>query len=145
MVEEIQIEIVGDKSQEPIYATLNSAGADLKANEDITIYGNETMLVDTGIKVAIPEGYEIQIRPRSGMALKNNVIISNSPGTLDSDFRGDVKIIIRNLIKTPFTINKGDRIAQMVVNKYYKAKWKFVEKLPETERGEGGFGSTGVK
>ena len=129
----------------PRYATLQSAGLDLQANieEPITIGSLERVMVPTGLFIALPEGYEAQIRPRSGLAAKHGITVLNSPGTIDADYRGEIKVVLVNLSKEAFTINNGERIAQMVVAKCEQAEWKQVETLDTTERGEGGFGHTG--
>jgi dUTP pyrophosphatase len=129
----------------PAYATEGSAGMDIFAMPDdkIIIKPNETLLIPTGLSIELPVGFEAQIRPRSGLAIKNNIGILNSPGTIDSDYRGEVKIIVTNFGKTEFTINKGDRIAQMVINKYERISWQLADELADTTRGEGGFGHTG--
>lgn len=131
----------------PAYATELSAGMDLKANitEPVTIASLERAMIPTGIYIELPEGYEAQIRPRSGLAAKFGVTVANAPGTVDADYRGEVKVILVNLSKDPFVINPGERIAQMVIAKYEKIEWKEVEELGDTERGDGGFGSTGRK
>jgi dUTP pyrophosphatase len=124
-----------------------SAGMDLKANitEPITLGPLERALVPTGLFIALPDGTEAQVRPRSGLAAKFGISVLNSPGTIDADYRGEVKVILVNLSNDPFVINPGERIAQMVVARYEKVEWDEVEVLDETERGEGGFGSTGRK
>ncbi|MCR4818324.1 MAG: dUTP diphosphatase [Fretibacterium sp.] len=127
----------------PTYATEGSAGADLRASELRVIPPGERALVPTGIRIALPEGYEAQIRPRSGLAIKYGVTLLNSPGTIDSDYRGEIGVIMINLGEEPFVIQPGDRIAQMVFAPVTRAVWDEVETLDETERGEGGFGSTG--
>ena len=128
----------------PEYKTEGSSGMDLMANVDQTvkILPGEKKIISTGIIVAIPEQYEIQIRPRSGLAAKNGISVLNTPGTIDSDYRGEIKVILINLGKDIFEINKNDRIAQMIVCPIIKVELKEVESLPETVRGEGGFGST---
>ena len=130
----------------PKYETDGSAGLDLTAaiDEDIILKPSETILVKTGIAIALEKGYEAQIRPRSGLALKNGITVLNTPGTVDSDYRGEVCVILINLSKQDFTISRGMRIAQMVINKHEHAKIEVVEDLDETARGSGGFGSTGV-
>ena len=134
------------KNDLPSYATSQSAGLDLRANleDDIQIKPGERHLITTGIFISLPEGYEAQIRPRSGLALKNGITVLNSPGTIDADYRGEIGVILVNLSSQDFTINDGDRIAQMVIAKHETAIWEEVENLDETERGEGGFGSSGV-
>ena len=131
----------------PAYATVSSAGVDLKAFLDnpIDLKPLERKIIATGIKLALPEGYEAQIRPRSGLAAKHGISILNSPGTIDSDYRGEIGVILVNLSNQVFTINRGDRIAQLVLTKYEKINWKIIKELPETNRGIGGFGSTGEK
>ncbi|MGN6802709.1 MAG: dUTP diphosphatase [Ginsengibacter sp.] len=132
----------------PEYATPGSAGLDLRAwlpEEAVTLKPLERKLIPTGLFFEIPGGFEVQIRPRSGMAIKHGITCLNSPGTVDSDYRGEIKIILINLSSEPHTINSGDRIAQMIVEKVEKAKLIEVEKLETTGRGEGGFGHTGKK
>ena len=128
----------------PEYKTDGSSGMDLIANveQTVKILPGEKKIISTGIMVAIPEQYEIQIRPRSGLAAKNGISVLNTPGTIDSDYRGEIKVILINLGKDIFEINKNDRIAQMIVCPIIKVELKEVESLPETVRGEGGFGST---
>ena len=129
----------------PAYKTSGSSGMDLTAyiKNKIIINPGKTAMIPTGIAVAIPKNYEIQIRPRSGLAAKNNISVLNTPGTVDSDYRGEIKIILINLGKKPFIIKYGDRIAQMVLCPISKVKFLEVENLPKTIRGKGGFGSTG--
>lgn len=130
----------------PVYATEHSAGMDICAaiQEDLVLNPGDRKLIPTGISIALPEGYEAQIRPRSGLALKNGVTVLNSPGTIDADYRGEVQIILANLGNVTFTISRGMRIAQMVIASYSRVLWEVVKKLPETSRGSGGFGSTGI-
>jgi len=129
----------------PTYKTSGSSGMDLVANikKKITINPNKIRLIPTGISVAIPKNYEIQIRPRSGLAANKGITVLNTPGTIDSDYRGEIKIILINLSKKPFVVKLGERIAQMVLCPVTKAKLKEVKNLPKTLRGKGGFGSTG--
>lgn len=127
----------------PAYATEASAGLDLRASESCVIAPGARALVPTGIRLAIPCGYEAQIRPRSSLALKHGVALPNSPGTIDADYRGEVKVILINLGDEPFVVEPGDRIAQMVFAPVTRVAWCEVETLDATERGEGGFGSTG--
>jgi dUTP pyrophosphatase len=138
-----------NKSQHqlPNYETISSAGMDMRANiqESITIKSLERVMVPTGLFIELPIGYEAQVRPRSGLAFKNGVTCLNSPGTIDADYRGELKVILVNLSLNDFTINNGDRIAQMVIAKHERAEFIEVQELSTTERGEGGFGSTGVK
>ena|SRR5690242_10697118 len=132
----------------PEYATPGSAGLDLRAwlpEEAVTLKPLERKLIPTGLFFEIPGGFEVQIRPRSGMAIKHGITCLNSPGTVDSDYRGEIKIILINLSSEPHTINSGDRIAQMIVAKVEKAQLIEVERLETTGRGEGGFGHTGKK
>ena len=130
----------------PKYQTELSAGMDLYANidEPITLKPLERTLVKTGLFISLPKGYEAQIRPRSGLAFKNGITVLNTPGTIDADYRGEIGVILVNLSSQNFTINDGDRIAQMVIAKHETAIWEEVENLDETNRGEGGFGSSGV-
>lgn len=131
----------------PEYKTQDSSGLDLYANIDTSITLNplERVLIPNGIWLAIPKGFEAQVRPRSGLALKHGITVLNTPGTIDSDFRGQIQTIIVNLSNQPYTINPGDRIAQIVFAKVEHAEFIVVESLDETERGSGGFGSTGKK
>ena len=130
----------------PKYQTELSAGMDLYANidEPITLKSLERTLVKTGLFISLPKGYEAQVRPRSGLAFKNGITVLNTPGTIDADYRGEIGVILVNLSSQDFTINDGDRIAQMVSAKHETATWEEVENLDETNRGEGGFGSSGV-
>ena len=129
----------------PVYATEMSAGMDLKANitEAVLLEPLQRAMVPTGIYLALPEGTEAQVRPRSGLAAKFGISVLNAPGTIDADYRGEVKVILVNLSNEPFTINPGERIAQLVLVRYERIEWDEVETLDETCRGEGGFGSTG--
>lgn len=131
----------------PSYETASAAGMDIRAalEEPITIKKGERVLIPTGLQMALPQGYEAQIRPRSGLAIKNGITMLNSPGTIDADYRGEIKVIAINHGGEDFTVNHGDRIAQMVIAPVVQLPIKEVQELGETERGEGGFGSTGVK
>ncbi|MBQ5906568.1 MAG: dUTP diphosphatase [Spirochaetia bacterium] len=131
----------------PSYETSGAAGADVRAflNEPVVIPVGKRAMIPTGLFFAIPEGFEIQVRPRSGLAAKNGVTVLNTPGTIDSDYRGEVKIILINLGDADFTVNNGDRIAQLIVAPVTQGIFVKTDKLDETERGAGGFGSTGVK
>lgn len=131
----------------PEYATTQSAGLDLRANIDtpITIHPMERKIVPTGLFIALPVGYEAQIRPRSGLALKHGITVLNSPGTIDADYRGELMVLLINFSSESFTINDGERIAQMVVAKHEQVVFEQVEVLDETERGAGGYGHTGIK
>ena len=130
----------------PAYATVLSAGLDLRANltEPIVLKPLARCLVPTGLYIALPEGYEAQVRPRSGLALKKGITVLNSPGTIDADYRGEIGVILINLSAEEFVIEDGERIAQMVIAQYEQAEWEQVETLDDTERGAGGFGHTGV-
>lgn len=144
----MKIKIINKSKHElPNYATNASAGMDLRANleEPIVLRSLERTLVATGLFLEIPIGYEAQIRPRSGLAFKNGVTVLNTPGTIDADYRGEIKVILVNLSNQDFVINDGERVAQMVVAKHEQAEWIQVEQLIETDRGAGGFGSTGTK
>ena len=141
-----EVEIVNRSSWPlPSYETVLSAGMDLRANieDDIVLKVGERVLVPTGIFVALPAGYEAQVRPRSGLALKSGVTVLNAPGTIDADYRGEVGVILINLGNSDFTVKPGDRIAQFVVARYERVRWRPVVELGQTGRGEGGFGSTG--
>lgn len=144
----MKVEIVNKSKHElPKYATASSAGMDIRANieQPIVLKPLERCLVPTGLHIALPEGYEAQIRPRSGLALKKGLTVFNSPGTIDVDFRGEIGVILINLSSEDFTINDGERIAQMVIAHYEQAEWEPVETLDDTERGTGGFGHSGIK
>ena len=144
----VQIKVV-NKGKQPLpkYQTSQSAGMDLRANIDapILIKPLDRKLIPTGLHIALPEGYEAQIRPRSGLVIKNGITIINTPGTIDPGYRGDVGVILVNISNEDFVVQPGDRIAQMVINKFEQAKFEVVEELDETERGEGGYGHTGIK
>ena len=127
----------------PAYATSGSAGMDVLSAESVTIRPGQRHAVATGLSVAIPQGYEIQVRPRSGLAFKHGISVPNTPGTIDSDYRGELKVILINHGSDDFPIARGDRIAQLVLAPVTQAAWEEVEELDETARGEGGFGSTG--
>ena len=131
----------------PTYATIQSAGMDLRANieEPIVLRPMERRLIPTGLFIALPPGYEAQVRPRSGLALKKGITVLNSPGTIDADYRGEVGVLLINLSAEDFTINDGERIAQMVIARHEQGEFVVVETLDETERGAGGYGHTGVK
>jgi dUTP pyrophosphatase len=138
-----------NKSQHdlPSYETIASAGMDLRANttDSITLKPLGRTIVKTGLFIELPIGYEAQVRPRSGLAAKNGVTVLNAPGTVDADYRGEIGVILVNLSNEDFTIQNGERIAQLVIAKHERAEWTVVQELSETSRGEGGFGSTGVK
>lgn len=141
---EIRI-INGSHHALPKYETSQSAGMDLRANleEPITLMPMQRRLVPTGLRIALPEGYEAQIRPRSGLALKHGITLMNTPGTIDADYRGEIGVILVNLGEEPFTVNDGERIAQMVIARHEQPTLVAVDVLDDTERGEGGFGHTG--
>ena len=132
--------------QLPAYQTILSAGMDLRANLEapITLDPLQRCMVPTGLFMALPEGYEAQVRPRSGLAIKKGVTVLNTPGTIDADYRGEICVILVNLSSEPFVINDGERVAQMIISRYEQVEWEAVETLDETERGAGGFGHTGV-
>lgn len=144
----MNIRIVNKSSfPSPSYATELSAGMDLKANiqEPVLLRPLERALVPTGLFIALPQGYEAQVRPRSGLAAKHGITVLNSPGTIDSDYRGEIKVILVNLSNDDFEIVPGERVAQMVVAPFTKTQWEECDTLDVTSRGEGGFGSTGMK
>ena len=127
----------------PAYATAGAAGMDVVSAEDVTIAPGVRHAVATGLTMAVPEGYEIQVRPRSGLALKHGITVPNTPGTIDSDYRGELKVILINLSAEPFAVQRGDRVAQLVLAPVVQAAWDEVAELDATDRGTGGFGSTG--
>ncbi len=142
----MKVKIVNRSGREvPAYATSLSAGMDLRACLDapVTLAPLERTLVPTGLFIALPPGFEAQVRPRSGLAAKHGVTVLNTPGTIDADYRGEIKVILVNLSSTPFEIVPGERIAQMVVARHERVEWEETDSLDETERGAGGFGSTG--
>ncbi len=145
----IKISRVGETSADlplPGYATDGSAGMDLCAavDEDLMIQPGETTLVPTGFVIELPPGFEGQVRPRSGLAIKNGIGILNSPGTIDSDYRGEIKVIVTNFARVPFRVRRGDRIAQLIISRYERIRWEESEEVNETQRGVGGFGHTGI-
>ncbi|MBD0831174.1 dUTP diphosphatase [Aestuariibaculum sediminum] len=144
----MQIKIINKSSHDlPHYETMASAGMDLRANlsESRVLKPLERSIVGTGLFIELPIGYEAQVRPRSGLAAKKGITVLNAPGTVDADYRGEIGVILVNLSNEEFVINNGERIAQLVIAKHERAEWVPVEELSETDRGEGGFGSTGVK
>lgn len=144
----MKVQIINRSRHElPQYATPQSAGVDLRANLEspLELRPMERKLIPTGLYIALPQGYEAQVRPRSGLALKHGITVLNAPGTIDADYRGEVCVILINLSELPFTINDGERIAQMVIACHEQAQWESVDVLDETERGAGGFGHSGVK
>lgn len=142
----IEVKKLSERAVLPVYQTKGSVGADLCSciEEDIVLKPMDIEIIPTGLSFEIPEGYEVQIRPRSGLSCKG-ITVNNSPGTIDSDYRGEIKVILINLGKEDFVVHNHDRIAQMVVNKVDQANLYVVDKLTDTERGSGGFGSTGIK
>lgn len=144
----MNIKIINTSSHPlPHYETLASAGMDLRASitETITLQPMGRAIVPTGLFIELPIGYEAQVRPRSGLAAKKGITVLNAPGTVDADYRGEIGVILVNLSNEPFTVENGERIAQLVIAKHERAEWTQVQELTETKRGEGGFGSTGVK
>ena len=144
----MKVKIINKSSHElPNYETIASAGMDLRANlsEPRILKPLERSIVGTGLFIELPIGYEAQVRPRSGLAAKKGITVLNAPGTVDADYRGEIGVILINLSHENFTINNGERIAQLVIAKHERAEWVAVEALSETDRGEGGFGSTGTK
>ncbi|MCB0661100.1 MAG: dUTP diphosphatase [Saprospiraceae bacterium] len=144
----MKVKVINKSSNDlPAYETAGSAGMDLRADisEAITIGSLERTLIPTGLFIELPQGFEAQIRPRSGLAIKKGLSLVNTPGTIDSDYRGEIKVIVVNLSKETQTIEPSERIAQMVIAKYELIEWEAVENLSDSERGAGGFGSTGVK
>lgn len=143
----IQVQVTSSEGVSlPFYATEGAAGMDIRAfiDEPIVLQPGQVQCIPTGLQVAIPEGFELQIRPRSGLSLKSQVIPLNTPGTIDCDYRGEIKVILANLGKEPFEVTAGMRIAQMIAAPYYQVDWKKVDKLDATRRGEHGFGGTGI-
>ncbi|WP_452597088.1 dUTP diphosphatase [Pontimicrobium sp. MEBiC01747] len=144
----MQVKIINKSNHAlPNYETIASAGMDLRANitENIILEPMERVIVPTGLFLELPIGIEAQVRPRSGLAAKKGITVLNAPGTIDADYRGEVGVILINLSKEAFTVENGERVAQLVIAKHERAEWVEVETLTETERGAGGFGSTGVK
>lgn len=145
----MEIDIINLRTDHPLpaYATECSAGCDLRANltEPVTLLPLQRMAIPCGIKIALPKGFEAQIRPRSGLAVKHGIGMVNAPGTIDADYRGEIHAVLVNLSNEPFTINDGERVAQMVIAKYSKVMFNPVDTLDDTERGEGGFGHSGRK
>lgn len=144
----MKIKIINQSQHDlPNYETIASAGMDLRAkiSEPITLNPLERAIVKTGLFIELPIGYEAQVRPRSGLAAKKGITVLNSPGTVDADYRGEIGVILVNLSNEPFVIENGERIAQLIIAKHERAEWISVQELSETSRGEGGFGSTGVK
>ena len=147
-MDKIKVRVI-NRSENPLpeYGTIGAAGMDIRASlkEPMTLAPMQRALVPTGLFIEIPEGYECQLRPRSGLALKKGISLVNTPGTIDADYRGEIGVILINLSDEPFVINNGERICQMVFNRYTQAEWLQVESLDATDRGDGGFGHTGIK
>ncbi len=144
----IKVQVINKGHQQlPAYATLQSAGMDLRANLEasVVLHPMERKLIKTGLFIALPEGFEAQVRPRSGLALKHGITVLNTPGTIDADYRGEIGVVLINLSQEDFVIEDGERIAQMVIARHEQAELVVVEELDETERGAGGYGHTGVK
>ncbi len=139
----MQVLIVGDSELIPNYAEAGDAGADLRASESGEIGPGERQLVPTGISIALPDGFVGLVHPRSGLAVKHGITVLNTPGTIDSGYRGEIKVVLLNTSDVEFVFERGERIAQLVIQKYEKAEFVQVSELPQTERGEGGFGSSG--
>lgn len=147
-MEKIKVKVINKSGYDlPEYKTPQSAGMDLRANIDeaVTLEPMSRVLVKTGLFIALPEGYEAQIRPRSGLALKHGITVLNTPGTVDADYRGEIMVLLINLSNISFIINPGDRIAQMVIARHEQAEFTLVDELDDTERGEGGMGHTGIR
>ena len=147
-MERIKVKIINRSGHQlPAYETPSSAGMDVRAclEKPVTLQPLERALIPTGLRVQLPQGHEMQIRPRSGLALKHGISLVNSPGTVDADYRGEIGILVINLSTEPFVINDGERICQMVITNYTHVEWDPVEEIDSTVRGDGGFGHTGVK
>ena len=147
-MDKVVVNIINNSSNQlPAYETSGSAGMDLRASlsEPVVLQPLQRALIPTGIHIALPDGYECQIRPRSGLAAKHGITVLNSPGTIDADYRGEIKVILINLSNEPFTINPGERVCQMIVSRYSRVDWVQVDELDDTTRGIGGFGHTGVE
>lgn len=143
----VKVKIINESGYDlPAYETFSAAGMDIRAaiKEPIVLQSLERALIPTGLRVQLPQGYEMQIRPRSGLALRNGISLANTPGTVDADFRGEIKVVLINLSKEPFVINPGERICQMVISTYTKVEWEPVHEIDSTKRGDGGFGHTGT-
>ena len=146
-MQSLKVKIINDSGYDlPAYETPSAAGMDVRAaiKEPIVLQSLDRVLIPTGLRVQLPQGHEMQIRPRSGLALRHGISIVNTPGTVDADFRGEIKVVVINLSKEPFVINPGERICQMVITRYTRVTWEPVDRIDETERGDGGFGHTGM-
>ena len=143
----VNIKVLDDGLDLPSFATHSSAGMDLYAavRDNVTLMPMQRLLIPTGIAIALPDGFEAQIRPRSGLSLKHGITCLNTPGTIDADYRGEISVLLINLGQEPFIITRGMRIAQMIIGQYSRIEWEVVQSLDETARGVGGFGSTGLK
>ncbi len=144
----VEIKVINDSGHElPAYSTGQSAGMDVRAalSGPVVLAPMQRALIPTGLRIQLPPGYECQLRPRSGLALKHGITLLNTPGTIDADYRGEIGVILINLSDEPFVINNGERICQMVITDYTRGVWKSVDSLDDTERGAGGFGHTGIK
>ena len=144
-MDNLKIEIIAEEGMMPVYAKHGDAGADLRANEEVSIRTGNTVLVKTGVRLGLPAGYVGLVCSRSGLALKSGVFVLNAPGVVDSGYRGEVGVILHNAGPSTFVVKKGDRIAQLMVQKFESPEWDEVTELDETSRGEGGFGSTGIE
>lgn len=144
--EQVEVAVTSASGILPAYSTPDAAGMDVRAFLDspVTLAPGERALIPTGLRVQLPRGFEMQLRPRSGLALRHGITLLNSPGTVDADYRGEIGVILANLGSEPFTVNDGDRIAQMVVARYAAVTWRPVDTLEASERGDGGFGHTGI-
>ena len=146
-MESLKVKIINESGYPlPAYETPGAAGMDIRAaiQHPIVLQSLDRVLIPTGLRVQLPQGYEMQIRPRSGLAIKHGISIVNTPGTVDADYRGEIKVVVINLSKEPFVINPGERICQMVVSAYTHVKWEAVKEIDHTVRGDAGFGHTGV-
>ncbi|MDJ1468539.1 dUTP diphosphatase [Cytophagaceae bacterium DM2B3-1] len=144
----VSVKVINQSTNDlPSYQTEHSAGMDIRANltEAITLLPGQRKLIPTGLFIELPEGYEAQIRPRSGLALKHGITVLNSPGTIDADYRGEIMVLLINLSDVAFVVEHGERIAQMIVSPYQQVRWEATDNLSETQRGAGGYGSTGKK
>lgn len=147
-MQSIKVKIINKSHHQlPTYETPGAAGMDVRAclDEPIVLQPFQRALIPTGLYMQLPQGMECQIRPRSGLALKHGITIANAPGTVDADYRGEIKVILMNLSNEPFTVNDGERVCQMVIARYEKISWEEVERIDETVRGDGGFGHTGTE
>ncbi len=147
-MDQVKVKIINESGHDlPAYSTISSAGMDVRAclKEPVVLQPLQRALIPTGLRIQLPQGYECQLRPRSGLALKHGISLVNTPGTIDADYRGEIGVILINLSNEPFTVNNGERICQMIITTYSHTTWEEVEVLDESERGAGGFGHTGRK